>query len=67
MLTKLYQIRVKRGGVYVPLNDIEYTLQEANEQLKNLCLNHPGRIFRRQYLRTQDMVTLSVHTHKQNR
>lgn len=65
MLTKMYQIQVKRSGGYVPLDDIEYTEQEANKILKDLCSNHPGKIFRRHYLRTQDMATLSIHTHKQ--
>ena len=45
----------------MPLDDIEYTLQDANERLKYLCSKNPGRIFRRKYLRTQDMATLSVH------
>jgi len=63
MLTKLYEIRVKRGGRFVPLDGIEYTEQEANKELKALCVNHPGKIFQRHYLRTQNMVMLSVHTH----
>ncbi len=35
MLTKMYQIQVKRSGGYVPLDDIEYTEQEVNKKWLN--------------------------------
>ena len=64
METKLYEIQVKKRGNYIPLDGIEYTLQEANAKMKDLCINSPGTIFRRHYLRTANTETLSIHNHK---
>ena len=64
METKLYEIQVKKRGNYIPLDGIECTLQEANAKMKDLCINSPGTIFRRHYLRTANTETLSIHNHK---
>lgn len=63
MNTKIYQILCEKDGMFIPFDNIEYTEDEANKEIRRLRRKSEIK-FKLKFLRKQDMVTLTLKPYR---